>query len=32
MSALGALIKREVEALYDLEDEGIPMWFIGYDK
>ena len=31
-TANGAPVKREVEALYDLEDAGIPMWFIGYDK
>ena len=31
-TAKGAPIKREVEALYDLEDAGIPMWFISYDK
>mgnify|MGYP003315629442 CR=1 FL=1 len=28
----GAPIKREVEAIYDLEDVGIPMYFVGYDK
>ena len=31
-TANGAPIKREVEALYDLEDVGIPMYFVGYDK
>jgi hypothetical protein len=31
-TANGAPIRREVEALYDLEDVGIPMWFIAYDK
>ena len=31
-TAQGAPIKREVEALYDLEDAGLPMYFAGYDK
>ncbi|KSV59979.1 hypothetical protein [Acetivibrio ethanolgignens] len=31
-TAKGAPIKREVEALYDLEDHGLPMYFVGYDK
>lgn len=31
-TAQGAPIKREVEALYDLEDAGLPMYFVGYDK
>ena len=31
-TAKGTPVKREVEALYDLEDAGIPMWFISYDK
>ena len=31
-TAQGAPIKREVEAIYDLEDAGIPMYFVGYDK
>ncbi|MBR4085962.1 MAG: RHS repeat-associated core domain-containing protein [Lachnospiraceae bacterium] len=31
-TANGAPIKREVEALYDLEDVGIPMYFVPYDK
>ena len=31
-TAKGAPIKREVEAIYDLEDVGIPMYFVGYDK
>ncbi len=30
-TAKGAPIKREVEAIYDLEDEGIPMYFVAYD-
>ena len=31
-TAKGAPIKREVEAIYDLENAGIPMWFVAYDK
>ena len=31
-TAQGAPIKREVEVLYDLEDAGLPMHFVGYDK
>ena len=31
-TAKGAPIKREVQALYDLEDAGLPMWFVSYDK
>ena len=27
----GAPVKREVEAIYDLEDSGIPMYFVPYD-
>jgi hypothetical protein len=28
----GAPIKREVQAIYDLEDAGIPMYFVPYDR
>ena len=31
-TAKGAPIKREAEALYDLEDHNLPMYFVGYDK
>ena len=31
-TAKGAPIKGAVEAIYDLEDVGIPMYFVGYDK
>ena len=31
-TAKGAPIKREVEALYDLEDVGLPMYYVSYDK
>lgn len=31
-TAGGAPVKREVEALYDLEDADLPMYFVGYDK
>lgn len=31
-TAKGAPVKREIEALHDLEDAGVPMWFISYDK
>ena len=31
-TAKGAPVKREVEALYDLEHVDIPMWFVSYDE
>ena len=31
-TAKGAPIKREVQALYDLEEAGLPMWFVSYAK
>jgi len=31
-TAKGAPIKREVQALYDLEDAGIPMYYVSYDR
>lgn len=31
-TAGGGPAKREVEALYDLEDADLPMYFVGYDK
>lgn len=31
-TAGGAPVKRDVEALYDLEDADLPMYFVGYDK
>lgn len=30
-TAYGAPIKREVEAIYDLEDVGLPMYFVQYN-
>ena len=30
-TAGGAPVKREVEAIYDLEDAGLDMHFVGYD-
>ena len=31
-TAGGAPVKREVEAIYDLEEADLPMYFVGYDK
>lgn len=31
-TAGGGPAKREVEALYDLEDADLPMYFVEYDK
>lgn len=31
-TATGAPVKREVEAIYDLENAGIPMWYAPYDR
>ncbi len=31
-TAKGAPIKREVQAIYDLEDAGLPMHFVPYDN
>lgn len=31
-TANGSPVKRELDAINDLEDAGIPMYFVGYDK